>query len=457
MTTALYLRQSKDTEGTGLAVARQRDECRKLIAHKGWVADPVIEYCDNDVSASTGRTRPAYTRLLADIAAGKIAAVVAWDLDRLHRRPVELEGFIDLADRHKIALATVSGDVDLSTDQGRLVARIKGAVGRSEVERKSERQRAANRQRRQMGKPPAGGLRAVGYLSDGTTVVESEAAHIREGFELLLAGASLRTITNRWNAAGLRTAHGGEWRPNTVRYTLRNPRYAGLIAHMREEIGPGDWPPLVSDDVYRAARAILDDPSRRTTATTTRKFLLSGLALCHHCGKPVVSNRSQNGNRTYSCRTSRSLARAAEPIEQYVVDVVLARLSAPDAAGLLAREEVDVTALRTDAAALRVRLDELADSFADGAITRAQLERGTDRARTRLEVIEQEMAAAGGVSVLGDLVTAEDMQAAWDRLDLARRRAVVDLLMTIRLHPPGRGSRTFRPETVEIIWKGTTS
>ncbi|MDP9459224.1 MAG: recombinase family protein, partial [Actinomycetota bacterium] len=79
--------------------------------------------------------------------------------------------------------------------------------------------------------------------------------------------------------------------------------------------------------------------------------------------------------------------------------------------------------------------------------------RGTDRARTRLEVIEQEMAAAGGVSVLGDLITAEDVQAAWDRLDLDRRRAVVEALMAITLLPPGRGNRVFRPETVQIEWR----
>src|SRR3712207_8163804 len=49
---------------------------------------------------------------------GRLGAVVAWDLDRLHRRPVELEHFIDLADRHRLALATVGGDADLSTDNG---------------------------------------------------------------------------------------------------------------------------------------------------------------------------------------------------------------------------------------------------------------------------------------------------------------------------------------------------
>ena len=81
--------------------------------------------------------------MLADIADGKLDAVVAWDLDRLHRRPVELEAFIDVADRHRLALATVSGDVDLSTPQGRLVARLKGSVARHEVEHKSARQRRA--------------------------------------------------------------------------------------------------------------------------------------------------------------------------------------------------------------------------------------------------------------------------------------------------------------------------
>jgi hypothetical protein len=30
---------------------------------------------------------------------------------------------------------------------------------------------------------------------------------------------------------------------------------------------------------------------------------------------------------------------------------------------------------------------------------------------------------------------------------------VVDALMTIRLHPVGRGVRTFRPETIDIEWK----
>src|SRR5688500_9937702 len=99
---AVYLRQSLDRSGEGAAVDRQRPGCRKLCEQRGW--EPV-EYVDNDVSASTGKVRPAYARMLADVSAGRIGAVVSWDLDRLHRRPVELEHFINLADLHRIELA----------------------------------------------------------------------------------------------------------------------------------------------------------------------------------------------------------------------------------------------------------------------------------------------------------------------------------------------------------------
>ncbi|MGY1710742.1 recombinase family protein [Geodermatophilus sp. SYSU D00758] len=447
MRAALYLRQSMDRDGSGLAVARQRNDCLKLCAERGW--EPV-EYVDNDVSASSGKARPAYTRMLADIAAGKVQAVVAWDLDRLHRRPIELEGFIDLADRHRLALATVGGDADLSTDNGRLFARIKGAVARAEVERKSARQKAANRQRAGMGKPPAGGLRAVGYEADGKTIREDEAALIREAYRELLAGGSLRSIAARWNAAGFTSARGGRWRPDSVRYALRNPRNAALAIHRREEIGPGNWPAIVPEETYRAAVALLDDPSRRTTPTTARRYLLAGLARCS-CGAPVITGRTQHGQRTYRCSRARGhMSRAAEPIDDWVTRAIIGRLSAPDAADLLTSEKVDVAGLREEGMALRARLTELADLFADGTITSGQLARGTDRARTRLAVVEQELAAAGSVPVLGDLVAAADVGAVWERLDLDRRRAVIDTLVTITLLPPGRGKRTFDPSTVVI-------
>jgi site-specific DNA recombinase len=435
-----------------LAIARQREDCLKLCADRGWQA---VEYVDNDTSASSRRVRRAYARMLADVEAGRLDAVVTWDLDRLHRRPVELEHFIDLADRHRLALATVGGDADLSTDNGRLFARIKGAVARSEIERKSARQKRANRQRADLGQPPPGGRRAVGYEPGGLQLRENEAAFIRDGYRHLLGGASLRGIAALWNAAGFTTAAGGPWRSDAVRYTLRNPRNASIAVHLGEEIGAGTWPAIVPEHTYRAAAALLDDPSRRTTPSNARRYLLAGLARCE-CGAAVITGRTQHGQRTYRCGQIRGhLSRAAQPVDDFVAALVISRICQPDAADLLLvdADNPSLEALREEASALRARLGELADLFADGVITGAQLARGTDRAREALQAVEERLADAGRVSALGDLVTAGDVQGVWDGLDLDRRRAVIDALMAITLHPPGRGARTFQPRTVEVTWR----
>lgn len=76
----------------------------------------------------------------------------------------------------------------------------------------------------------------------------------------------------------------------------------------------------------------------------------------------------------------------------------------------------------------------------------------TERIRERLTAVEAQLADAGRVDVLGDLIAAKDVAAVWESLPLERRRAVVATLMRITLHPVGRGTRTFRPETVGIDW-----
>lgn len=88
-------------------------------------------------------------------------------------------------------------------------------------------------------------------------------------------------------------------------------------------------------------------------------------------------------------------------------------------------------------------------------VTASQLRTATTRVRTRLADVEAAMADAGRVNLLGPVLQAADVEAAWDALSVSRRRAVVDVLMTVTLLPPGRGTRTFRPESVRIEWKAT--
>src|SRR6202011_5677206 len=96
---------------------------------------------------------------------GSRDGVMIWRLDRLHRQPRELEEFIVLCDQQRVSLATVTGDVDLSTSQGRLLARTWGAFAAHESEIKSERIRRVMLERARSGQPHQGGgsNRPYGY------------------------------------------------------------------------------------------------------------------------------------------------------------------------------------------------------------------------------------------------------------------------------------------------------
>ena len=96
----IYVRISDDRVGAGLGVARQEADCRQRAEALSW---PVMDvYCDNDLSAYTGRQRPEYRRMLRDLEAGRVDVVLAWHTDRLHRSPRELEEFIDLCERRGV-------------------------------------------------------------------------------------------------------------------------------------------------------------------------------------------------------------------------------------------------------------------------------------------------------------------------------------------------------------------
>src|SRR4249920_1550944 len=76
---AVYVRVSRDKTGAGLGVDRQEADCRAKAAELGWTV--VAVYADNDLSAYSGKPRPGYRRLLADVRAGAVDAVVVWHTD----------------------------------------------------------------------------------------------------------------------------------------------------------------------------------------------------------------------------------------------------------------------------------------------------------------------------------------------------------------------------------------
>ncbi|OBK78339.1 recombinase family protein [Mycobacterium sp. 1164985.4] len=466
MKAAIYLRQSLDREDNQLAIDRQREDCERLCATKGWEPVP---YVDNDTSASSGKRRDAYEEMLTDIRTGAIGAVVAWDLDRLHRRPVELEAFIALADERHLALATVSGDCDLSTEQGRLVARLKGAVARHEIEQKSKRQRRAGRQKAERGRPKW--KRAFGYLPYTGTKEDDvgkrsldpvTAPLVEQAYASILCGGSISEIARAWNAAGHYGLTGSPWMASTMSLFLRSPRNANLRSYGGEIVGKGTWPPLVDETTWRAAQSVLNSPGRAPGRKSVRRHLLTGVLGCGKCGGHLSGVQVYRSKAiVYQCKSCRGVSVRAEHVEPLLFGIVAGRLADDDAVDLLRAEEHDeATAerLRLEKIALTTRLDDIATDYAEGLLTGQQAKLATDVVMGKLETIEAAQTDQAKLRVLDGIPLGEaEVADAVAALSPDRYRGVLDLLVRVTVMPVGKGHRVggarFDPDRVDVAWR----
>jgi site-specific DNA recombinase len=252
---------------------------------------------------------------------------------------------------------------------------------------------------------------------------------------------------------------------------LLNPRYAALRSHVDAEllekmhptkarlagiVGPAAWPAVVDEDTWRTAVALVTDPSR-ANPPRSGVALLTGIARCGVCDAPVHGGRTgpRTGNaKNYRCSASYGhFGRAQEPVDSYVRKVTLARLARQDVIERLAKDRPERAELAKEARKLRRKLDQLAEDYAEDAMTRQQFRIATRETRDKLAVLDEKIAAAGRGNALSRFVGVDDVAEVWAALDDVERREVISDLMEIRLLPPGRGVRTFRPETVDITWK----
>lgn len=432
--TVIYTRQSFDRHADNLAVDRQLKACRKLVKERGWTV--AAEYVDNDTSATTGVQRPGFEAVLK----ARPARVVVWHIDRLLRVTRDLERVIELGTN---VHAVKAGHLDLSNPAGRAVARTVTAWSTYETEQKAERQRAANDQRAESGLPYRC-QRAFGYEPDGITVRESEAAELRAAAEGVIRGRSLNGLATDLNNRGILTAPGNRWNQTTLKGALLSPRNHGERRHRGEVVGKAAWPAIFDPDTGAAVRAILTDPTR-SQAGPPRRYLLSGVMQCGKCGEPVVGAFVKTKGETYRCPTLH-LSRQSPPVDEYVTEVVAARLSLPDAVELFAgKGSADLArSLNDERALIRARLDGLAEAFAAGDIDRQQLNAGTRRQRARLEEIDRDLAATVAEPDLADVVGAVDVLDAIEAKPLEVRRKIIDRVCRVTLLPVGSGRRNVR-------------
>ena len=475
MRAAIYCRISKDRGGEGLGVERQQQDCEALAERLGWTVVGV--YVDNDVSAYR-KIRPEWSRLMGDFEAGHVGAIVCWDVDRLTRKPRELEDVITYAEDRGLALATTAGEINLATLDGRLTARIKGAVARMETEQKQKRQRRERKQSAQAGKVNGGGMRPYGYDDDRITALEDEAAIIRECAKRVLFGETLTSLARDLQRRDIRTPAGNHWQARTLRRMLGAARISGRREHkpggsydktpplVGEIVGEAQWPAIITVEDSDRLRQLLDSPGRQTTgAGNPRTYLLSGLLRCGRCGAAMVGH-ARAGVPRYVCRTMPGtnwcggIVTNAERTDAHVRDLVLAALATPKLRE--ARQALQHTdpALFSAVEQDRQQLDELADMWANRELSRAEWQRARTTVQARLTANERRLTRATLPDPLdGFLGSYDEMQARWasEQMTNSRRRVVLDAVVeqvVVGAAKPKKGAKAhWDPERFDIKWQ----
>jgi site-specific DNA recombinase len=418
VTPFIYVRISDDPSGQRAGVERQRSDCAELIRRRGWGDEPRV-YEDNDVSAwKRNVVRPSWVLMLAEL--HEASALVAYNLDRLLRQPRDLEALLDRCVEVGLSrVATLEGDLDLSTHDGQLQARILAAVAKKSSDDTSRRVKRALRDRAERGawtgsRPP------FGYeLVDGALALGPHADIVRDVAARLIDGESLTSIVRSCTVEGAPTTRRG-WR-----VLLLSPSLTG-----RTRAGSRGWEPILDDTTAANLRAAIEERRPALVHDGRRRNWLVGILECGACGGPMYYVRSRT---RYTCRDLDCLAVsiAAPGVDELIEELIFAAAPTIEPEAPAPPPEPD-----------NERLAELAAMYAAGEITRAEWVAARATATARQEAVAVTLPAPIGGT-----------REAWpDLTAIERHRVARWLLRRVVILPVGKGVIVPAAERLVVEW-----
>lgn len=467
-----YTRISLDASGEKLGVQRQEAEIREWAKTNGHTILEVFQ--DNDISATSGKTRPAFNKTLKH----DCQNIVVWHLDRLVRMTSDLEKILNT---EKNVYQVTAGDLDLKTSTGRALARTIVAWATAEVERKAERQRSKNMQSAREGKSYWNkGNRPFGHNLDGTLNKE-ESDGLKHVINRIMQGASIADACRDLNSKGLTPVKGGnrtaEWSISSLGAILRNKRICAIRVYRRADKDnpgkflvdefPAEWEPIIEVAEFEALQLKLKTKTR-TRIGLKRENLLSSIAQCGTCldaGKPgrTVGQSQYTSSAgtiaTYRCSTEKHNTKRADYADDYVRDETLMVLSVPEVLDTLGVETGKLEQLRADLYKEMKDWDEWQAEAAEEGFRPSEYREPRRKHEQREAELLRQIEAAEQSSVFGEdfswlsVITKTDTDRAelWNSIPLEKRRMFVKIIWeSITIYPSRRGKTGFDPQSMVL-------
>lgn len=347
MKTAIYARQSVEKQDS-VSIEAQFEKGELICKLNNWDSD---RYSDVGYSGSNIH-RPDLERLMKDIKEGRISRVISYRLDRISRSITDFANMLQFFEKYNVQYISATENFDTSTPIGRAMVYI--VMVFAQLERETITQRITDNYyfRAKQGLFLGGncplGYRSVKIKKNGKKAsvleVDPESSElVKHIFDLFVTeNYNVNRIALYLNDKGIKTQKNTSWSRNKVIRILKNSAYAAntaavygyfsqngyIMANPPEEyngarglgifgkekgdrskrkatapeeqiVSIGDFPPLVSGEVWLSAQYKLAGkkaPSRSGTSQTT---WLSGLISCALCGYSMSIKSSRKKNKDY--------------------------------------------------------------------------------------------------------------------------------------------------------------
>ncbi len=318
---AIYTRKSSEEglEQEFNSLDAQREACEAFVRsqkHEGWSVLPQL-YDDPGYSGGT-MERPALKRLLADIIAHRIDAIVVYKVDRLTRSLSDFAKIVEVFDAHSVSFVSITQAFNTTTSMGRLTLNVLLSFAQFEREVTGERIRdkiAASKKKGLW----MGGQPSLGYdVKDRKLVVnEAEAAIVRMIFRRYLELGSVRALKAALDeervVSKLRTAAdgspygGNSFSRGALYLMLQNRIYRGEIVH-KGTAHPGEHAPIIDEDLWSSVQLRLEanGVERRAGQAPAKSNLLTGM-LFDADGQPMTPTHAVKKGVRYRYYVSRRL------------------------------------------------------------------------------------------------------------------------------------------------------
>ena len=417
--------------------------------------------------------RPEWEKILTALRRGECNALMVPDIDRATRDPRTLEDLIDAVELYGLYVASLTGNIDLTTDAG--ISAARGLVNQRNQESRNTSRRVANGQWHAAlkGGNHGGKNRPYGWRKDRIHLSKREAEHIRREIPRILAGVRPITLAREWNERGIPTVTGSPWHDATIKNIFTGPRIAGYVVYRGEILYDADgkpvrgqWEPILTDEEYEAVTAKWKPdrpvPSRLGAIGKGHGtvYLLSPFLRCGKCNARMIGAR-RNGKdgkpiEFYRCPAKGqggcgSLSRLAAPVNEYIKALVIAEQQKIQFRKL---EDLPPWPKSQELADLQQRIDESTRRYEAGEFSAERYWPSLARMEASEAELKRERRQYEGRYQSRRRAIA-NLAEEWDKPDFTmeqKQAAIAETLTAVIIKPVGRGV-PFHPDHIVPVFR----